>query len=152
MKIIKKVIKFFFLDKKTMLLFIEAYLYLGLARFLICIPFSKVAPSLGSHMQETSFTLNAKNKTAIMNVHNAIQVISGHTLWESKCLAKAIAAGKMLQRRRIESTLYLGTSKDENAELIAHAWLRSGPFYITGSEVKNGFTVVGKFARRISDE
>ena len=30
-----------------------------------------------------------------------------------------------------------------NGELIAHAWLRSGPFYITGAEVMERFTVVG---------
>ena len=41
---------------------------------------------------------------------------------------------KMLERRKIESTLYLGTAKDENGKMIAHAWLRSGPFYITGAE------------------
>lgn len=152
MKFIKKVIKLFSLDKKTMLLFIEACLYLGWARFLISFPFRKAVPTLGSHMHETSFALNAKNKTAIMDVQNAIQVVSGHTFWESKCLAKAIAAGKMLQKRGIESTLYLGTAKNENAELIAHAWLRSGPFYITGAEVMNRFTVVGKFARWISNE
>lgn len=149
---LKKVIKFFSIDYETRLLFIEAYLYLGLARVLIGVPFCKVVSSLGSQMQETSFTLNEKNKTAIMDVQNAIQVVSRHTLWESKCLAKAIAAGKMLQRRNIESTLYLGTAKDENAELIAHAWLRSGPFYITGSEVMNRFSVVGKFAREVSNE
>ena len=40
----------------------------------------------------------------------------------------------MLQRRQIESTLYLGTAKDENGQFIAHAWLRSGPFYISGKE------------------
>ena len=60
---------------------------------------------------------------------------------------KAIAAMKMLERRKIESTLYLGTAKDENGKMIAHAWLRSGPFYITGFEEMERFTVVGKFAK-----
>ena len=60
--------------------------------------------------------------------------MSRYTFWESQCLVKAIAAMKMLERRQIESTLYLGTAKDENGKLIAHAWLRSGPFYITGAE------------------
>lgn len=149
MKLIKKTIKFLLLDKKTKLLFFEAYLYLGWAKFLIFIRFRKVMPSLGSHMQETSFALNAKNKAGLMDVRNAIRVASSYTVWESKCLDKAIAAGKMLQKRGIESTLYLGTAKNENAELIAHAWLRSGPFYITGAEGMNRFTVVGKFARKI---
>ena len=54
---------------------------------------------------------------------------------------------KMLERRQIESTLYLGTAKDESGKLIAHAWLRSGPFYITGAEGMEKFTVVSKFAK-----
>ena len=34
-----------------------------------------------------------------------------------------------------------------SGELIAHAWLRSGPFYITGADGKEKFTVVSKFAK-----
>ena len=60
--------------------------------------------------------------------------MSKYTFWESQCLVKAIAAMKMLERRNIESTLYLGTARDESGKMIAHAWLRSGPFYITGAE------------------
>ena len=62
-----------------------------------------------------------------------------------------MAAMKMLEKRGIESTLYLGMAKDETGALIAHAWLRSGPFYITGSEGMERFTVVGKFAKRINN-
>ena len=36
----------------------------------------------------------------------------------------------MLEKRHIESTLYLGTAKDNHGELIAHAWLRSGSFML----------------------
>ena len=56
--------------------------------------------------------------------------MSKYTFWESQCLVKAIAGMKMLERRQIESTLYLGTAKDELGKLIAHAWLRSGPFIL----------------------
>jgi hypothetical protein len=65
------------------------------------------------------------------------------------CLVKAIAAMKMLERRQIESTIYLGTAKDKTGKLIAHAWLRSGPFYITGAEVVDQFVVVSKFAKKL---
>lgn len=82
-----------------------------------------------------------------MKVHDAIQLISQHTFWECKCLVRAIAALKMLERRQIESTLYLGTARDESGKMIAHAWLRSGPYYITGAEGMERFAVVGKFAK-----
>ena len=55
----------------------------------------------------------------------------------------------MLEKRGIESTLYLGTAKDESGELIAHAWLRSGPYFVTGAEGMEKFTVVGKFAKKL---
>ncbi|RDW22485.1 stage V sporulation protein S [Oceanobacillus arenosus] len=131
-----------------MLLF-ESYFYLALARFLKGRPFSKIAPSLGNKMAETTFALNASEKEALMGISQAIHLMSRYTFWESQCLVKAIAAMKMLERRQIESTLYLGTAKDEKGEFIAHAWLRSGPFYVTGSEGMERFTVVNKFAKRI---
>lgn len=147
MNILEKVRKFSSVDAKTMLLLLEAFVYLGWARFLIYLPFTKVATSLGLHMQETPNSQIHTNKAVSQNIAHAIGIMSKHTLWESKCLVKALAGMKMLERRRIESTLYLGTAKDETGDLIAHAWLRSGPFYITGAEVKDRFTVVGKFAK-----
>ena len=96
-------------------------------------------------MAETSFT-NTSNEKILKQISVAINIMSRHTFWESQCLVKAIAGMKMLEKRKIESTLYLGTAKEKNGQLIAHAWLRSGPYYLTGFEGMNKFTVVGKFA------
>lgn len=138
------------LETKTALILMEAYLFLGWARILLSVPFSKVAPGLGAPMQETGteHPANAR-KTVLMNVHDAIQIMSRHTFWESKCLVKAIAAAKMLERRRFESTLYLGTAKDEDGRMVAHAWLRSGSFYITGAAGMERYTITGKFAKYV---
>lgn len=149
MNIVRKIRKFFLLDMKTMFLFIEAYTYLGWARFLKSMPFSKIAPTLGTHMDETSLNCNESNKLILRSISEAIHIMSQHTFWESECLVSAIAGMKMLKRRQIESTLYLGTAKDKSGKMLAHAWLRSGPFYITGAEEMERFTVVSKFARRI---
>ena len=147
MKTLKKIRVFFGLNRITKLLLIEAFIYLGWARFLKKLPFSKVAPSLGHQMRETTFNSNVSNIKILKNVSEAIRIMSCYTFWESQCLVKAIAGLKMLEKRNIESTLYLGTAKDEDGELIAHAWLRSGPFYISGSEGMEKFTVVAKFAK-----
>lgn len=142
---------FFLYDKATKLILFEAFLFLGRARFLKSIPFSKMADSLGLHIGETSaFEYEDKIKI-IKNISQAINITSRYTFWESKCLVKAIAAMKMLERRKIDCTLYLGTSKDENGKLIAHAWLRSGSYYVTGFEGKEKFTVVGTFAKTASN-
>ncbi|MFD0682138.1 MULTISPECIES: lasso peptide biosynthesis B2 protein [unclassified Paenibacillus] len=151
MRLAVKLRKFFSLDWRTMLLFIEAFIYLGWARYLVYQPFKKIAPSLGSHLEETPQATNDKNKDALKNVHYAIHTISNHTFWDSKCLVRAFAGMRMLQRRGIESTLYLGTAKEESGKMIAHAWLRSGSFIVTGVEGMERFTVVGTFARRIGN-
>lgn len=132
---------------KVKWLLMESYLYLGWARILKALPFSRIAPSLGDQMAETTFTLNSSNKLALSHISQAIHIMSRYTFWESKCLVRAIAAMKMLEKRHIDSTLYLGTAKDETGQLIAHAWLRSGPIYVTGSEGMEKFTVVRKFAK-----
>lgn len=137
------------MDWKSKWLLLESFFYLGLGRYLKSIPFSKVAPTLGQHMEETTFDSSATNRKVLASVSQAVHIMSRYTIWESQCLVKAIAAMKMLEKRQIESTLYLGTARDESGELIAHAWLRSGPYYITGYEEMERFTVVGKFAKKI---
>lgn len=139
------------LDKEKKILLFEAYVYLAWARILKNIPFSKLAPSLGVHMTETSTVDNLNNREKIRFVSDAIHIMSRYTFWESMCLVKAIAGMKMLRRRKIESTLFLGTAKDENGKMIAHAWLRSGSYIISGAEEMGKFTVVAKFANRISE-
>jgi hypothetical protein len=148
----KKVRIFLSLDMKTKFLFLEAYISLGWAGFLKTLPFNKVALILGESMSETSFSNENIDIKTLKHISHSIQIMSSYTFWESKCLVKAIAAMKMLERRHIESTLYLGTGKDASGKFAAHAWLRSGPYYVTGADGMQNYTVVGKFAKRLSDD
>ncbi|MDQ0242537.1 hypothetical protein J2S09_000073 [Bacillus fengqiuensis] len=100
-------------------------------------------------MAETTTIDNPSHRENIRFVSDAIHIMSRYTFWESMCLVKAIAGMKMLQRRQIESTLYLGTARDEEGKMIAHAWLRSGSYFVSGAEEKDRFTVVAKFANQI---
>ncbi|MEK3881776.1 lasso peptide biosynthesis B2 protein [Paenibacillus sp. PL2-23] len=127
---------------------LEAAVYMGWARYrMLHTPFAVIAASLGSAMQQSSFSGEELPRSELVRIHYAINIMSKYTLWESKCLVRALAGMKMLERRGIESTLYLGTAKNEEGKLIAHAWLRSGPWYITGAEEMARFTVTGTFAR-----
>lgn len=98
-------------------------------------------------MEETSWASDSSQTALLHNISYSVHLMSRYVWWESMCLVKAIAIMKMLQRRRIDSTLYLGTSKDVSGKLIAHAWLRSGSFYLAGQEEMNQFIVVGKFGK-----
>ena len=150
MKILRKIRRFISLPFYNKVLFLEAYIMLGWARILKMMPFSRIAPTLGVHMEETDLN-QMENKDMLKRVSEAIHIMSQYAFWESECLVKAIAGMKMLQRRQIESTLYLGTAKDENGQFIAHAWLRSGSFYISGKEGMERFLVVATFAKRMRD-
>ncbi|MEO3945370.1 lasso peptide biosynthesis B2 protein [Gorillibacterium sp. CAU 1737] len=133
------------LDRKR--LWMEAFVELGKARLQLLRPFAKVAPTLGAAMRETTKErVEAKERAEVMAVADAIQVMSRHTPWSSMCFTRAVAALRMLARRGIGCTLYLGTARDEAGKLTAHAWLRSGDVYVTGAEEKKRFATVGKFA------
>ncbi|MFC0216453.1 lasso peptide biosynthesis B2 protein [Paenibacillus chartarius] len=138
------------MNAKLMAGYAEAFIHLGWARLQLAItPFAKLAPMLGSGMEETAEEANPEHLAALVHVNNTIEAMSRHTPWESKCFVQAIAGMNMLARRRIDCTLYLGTARDERGKMIAHAWLRSGPYYVTGANGAEKFTVVGKFAKRV---
>jgi hypothetical protein len=151
MRNFSRVRAFISLTPKEMLLLIEAYFFLGWARILKIFPFAKVALSLGDHMKVSDQRSVESKKTIIKNISHALHIMSKYTFWESQCLVKAIAGMKMLEKRGIESTLYLGTARDVSGKLIAHAWLRSGKYYISGAEEMGKFTVVSTFANLRSD-
>jgi len=147
MGLANKVRNFAILEFHKKLLFAEAFFYLALARMLIMLPFPKVAPLLGTHMQETPLTMQEYDRALLTDIQEAVNRMANHTWWDSKCLVKAIAAMHMLSRRKQNSTLYLGTAKGEEGNLIAHAWLRSGNCYITGQESRRKFKVLSTFAK-----
>ena len=65
------------------------------------------------------------------------------TKWESKCLVRALTAQKLLRKKQLPSTLYLGC-RTEEGKMVAHAWLRCGRAYVTGGDGK-GYAVVDRF-------
>ncbi|WP_270165966.1 lasso peptide biosynthesis B2 protein [Paenibacillus sp. SYP-B4298] len=141
--------KFASLGRRQQQLLAEALLSLGWARIMKALPFSRVAPGLGAHMEETGTQPNPSQVPSLKQVAYAVNLMSRHTWWESKCLVKAMAAMRMLERRGISCTLYMGMAREETGQLLAHAWLRSGPYYITGAEEKDRYTCVATFARHV---
>lgn len=129
-------------------LLLEALLWLGLARLaLLTVPFKWIAPLLGDHMVETTQALGSHAEAHILRIGWDVRAVASRTPWESACLAQAIAANCMLQRRGISSTLYLGMAKGESEEWQAHAWLRCGPHILTGGPGHSKFAVVSTFAK-----
>lgn len=128
-------------------LMFEAFLALAWGRVLKLLPFARVSPSLGSHMEETPYAIQQEQHRQAVQISRALHLVSPHVWWETECLVMAFAARKMLNRRHLPSTLYLGMRRDEQGRTAAHAWLRSGRFYLTGAKELEQYTVVGQFAK-----
>ncbi|MCM3131524.1 lasso peptide biosynthesis B2 protein [Paenibacillus polysaccharolyticus] len=149
----RKVKAYFSLPSTIRRLIWEAYVLLGWARIQKARPFAKIAPGLGIPMLETPVVgLNRNQVIEIRNISKAVMLASKYTLWESQCLVMAIAAMKMLERRKIASTLYMGTARNKQGQLKAHAWLRSGKLIVTGADTMDQYTVVGLFGKRCPEK
>ncbi len=66
--------------------------------------------------------------------------------WDSKCLVQAMTAQRLLKKYGIQSTLYLGVGRDheKNGEMIAHAWVRVGKYFVCGGD-GTGYGKVASF-------
>lgn len=129
-------------------LFIEAIAWLGLARAAVCaVPFKRIAPFLRMSTTLTSEASPHEWAEEARRVGWAIRAAASRTVWNSNCLAQAIAGKAMLRRRGIPTTLYLGAAKGDDAfePVAAHAWLRCATRIITGATGHERFTIVAIF-------
>ena len=89
-----------------------------------------------------------EQKQHLFHVAQRVARVARRVPWESKCLVQAMVAQRLLRGYHIESTLYLGVGLDKEKEagnnMIAHAWVRSGPYHICGGNGE-GYAVVAKF-------
>ncbi|MGN6477950.1 MAG: lasso peptide biosynthesis B2 protein, partial [Flavipsychrobacter sp.] len=53
----------------------------------------------------------------------------------SECMAQAIICKRLLKKKGLQTTIYLGIAKDDNnyQKLKAHAWLMLGEHVLTGA-------------------
>jgi hypothetical protein len=124
----------------------EAFILLGVSRLaMVTLPFKRIAPHLGK-LGEDVYTPDAPQTAAAKQVGWAVRIASTHTPWQSKCLAQAMAAKRMLNRLNIRNTLFLGLAKDDNGKMIAHAWIYCGNLPLTGVGDTPRFTVVSTFS------
>jgi hypothetical protein len=127
---------------------VEATVLLAAARLVIVLlPFRWLAARLGAHMHESPAESDGDDERSLRRVRWALGAVSRRAPWRCLCLEQAVAATVMLRRRRLPSTLYLGVARaGERAGVEAHAWVRSGTFFVTGGEARARFTVVSTFA------
>lgn len=134
---------------------VEAFCWLGLARLLVLtLPFHWLLIVWRLQHQPLTAPLPTAWPTppvyqAVEQIRGAIQTASRYTPWTSNCLAQALAANRMLQRRRLSSTLYLGVAKPAAHPLAAHAWLCCGEQFVTGEPGWQRYQVLAVFGKKI---
>lgn len=137
----------FIRHRKYLPICIEAFVDLAICKMLIAFaPFRFYAKKYGIAYCETlqeDMTASAEQLKAI---RFALRVIPKFLPWPSKCLDQAMAAQRMLVRRRLQSTIYFGMARDQSQKLIAHAWLRSGNCWVIGYQPQVAYRVVGVYA------
>lgn len=137
-------LKTFIRDNQNKKASIEALAWSGIYRFLLCfVPMKTIRPLFGKEGEETAKEHGNGDYDSARRIAYVVNRICSNTPWESKCLVRALTAQHLLRKKRMPSTLYLGVAK-ENDNMIAHAWIRYGDFYLTGG-LGEGYTVVSKF-------
>ncbi len=145
--IIRAISKLFRLSPYEFLLFLEANFFLTLASIVrIIVPLRWYAPFLGKHMNVQLEEVDEKLKPKLRTIDKSIKRGCKYLPFNCKCLVQAMAGKAMLRLRRICSTVYLGVAKDEEDNLIAHAWVRVGEMHVTGGRGRKKYTVISTFA------
>lgn len=142
-----KVIKALRLPTAQKGLLLEAFVLLAIARAaVLLLPFRWVARVLGKQASQTPEQDDPARLRQVCRIRAMIHAVSNSVPWTSKCLDQAIAARIMLRFRRIPATVYFGVKNDEQGQLAAHAWLRSGRVYVTGGQERHAFAIINTFA------
>lgn len=135
---------------KKVILSIKIFLLCGFFRAAILfLPFNKLKYFMGDSKEESPLEISYQEKEEVLKISRYVKKISSVTLWESKCLVQALTAKYILKRHKINSTLYLGVSKDNNKNIKAHSWLRCGNLIVTGEEFKDKYKEISKFSDSI---
>lgn len=138
-------IKQFLFYNKNKKIVLKAWIYCAYYRILIkYIPMKYLEKKFGIKGEESPELVDKDQYKNAVIVGHEVNRIADKTPWESKCLVRALAAQKILYKKKIQTTLYLGVGKDKESKMIAHAWLRCGECYITGG---NGakYAIVARF-------
>lgn len=146
--ILDKLNKFFKLNFRDKLFFLETVFFLSLSKLVILfIPLKKVAPYLGKVNGNIRDELLPAEMEKANRIKLYIYMAGGNLPWNSVCLDQAMACMILLGKKKIPCSLYLGVKKNEaKKKLDAHAWVMCGDKILMGGERSRQYNVVAWFA------
>lgn len=127
---------------------LEIWLDLLICKFLISI-FRHQRWGLSAYcfQCETLKQLPERSNNCLSVIQRALPLTVKCLFWRSRCLDQALAAQRLLTRRHLPSTLYLGMIKNESGQWTAHAWVRCGSIWIVGYQPNQAYAVVATYAK-----
>ncbi|HEY4785222.1 MAG TPA: lasso peptide biosynthesis B2 protein [Bacteroidales bacterium] len=138
--------KFFRLTPVDKKLFFEAlFTSIRVKLMVTFLPLRWYARQLGVQHSLSSDSSDDNSYSLVYKISQAIVRCRKSIPWQNRCLVEAITAKRMLQKRGLQSTLYLGVNKKDK-KMTAHAWLRCGTIFVTGNRGKDNFVTVNTFA------
>lgn len=147
MVILRKIKTFGGLPLQTKILFAEAIITSAWVKLTLkFFSFKRVMGWLGSVNRESP--ADADNDTLLtrQRVKRALTLCRRYTPWPTECYTLSLTGKLLLQRRHINSTLYIGFNKDIDGKYKGHAWLRANETYISGWKEAAPFTVHSVFS------
>jgi hypothetical protein len=114
----------------------EGFVYLLISNFLIyLLPMRWWVNWIGKAEEaESNASLTETQKRKLVKVRKNLFRANKLLLNSSRCFALSLALKKMLARRSISVSLYLGVNKANEGNLQAHAWVKSGAAVIYGGQ------------------
>lgn len=133
-------------SKQEIGLFLEAWIFIALARLCILIlSFGDLMKLIGRPILHQSINEPNKMLNEYFSYNQAIERASRYSFWRTKCFEQAVTAKWMLDRRGKTTYLYFGVKKDPLEKLMAHAWLTCDGEIATGGNMASDFVIISCF-------
>lgn len=125
---------------------LEAMFELTRARMDTLRPAERYTRHLGQ-MDGTPPPADAQQQARARRIGRIVERVAPFMPFRALCLQQALAVRRMLDRRGLPATVYLGLSHEPvGGKRAAHAWVKSGERVVNGDVNLDRFAVVGVFA------
>lgn len=133
--------------------FFLLYPYSGIIRLaILTLPFGYLSPRYGVYSRDDQLSALATSEQQMLawRLGRVAEIVSRYTPWESKCLVQSLMVLTCLGYYRIPYVMHLGATltRDSNASMKAHAWVKVGRWVVSGGDGHQAFGILATFVSR----
>jgi len=90
--------------------------------------------------------IDDRSKEKAILIAKVVNGLARRTPWKSTCLVKALAANKMLHKRKIDHKIHFGVASTLNNQFEAHSWVSVEDEVLIGGGNLEGFHEISSFS------